>query len=89
MGVLCCAQQLQHGRVVEKMTASDRKRLGKNIAKYRGRMRFSQEELAERAALDPRFIQKIESGVSGASIAVLQRIKRELKAEWNELLEGL
>jgi transcriptional regulator with XRE-family HTH domain len=71
------------------MTAADRRKLGRNITKYRGRMRFSQEELAERAALDPRFIQKLEAGASGASLAVLQRIKRELKAEWNELLEGL
>jgi transcriptional regulator with XRE-family HTH domain len=52
-------------------------------------MAFSQEELAERAAVTPRFLQKIEAGEFGASLAVLTRIRRELKADWNDLLEGL
>jgi transcriptional regulator with XRE-family HTH domain len=71
------------------MTATDRKRFGRNVAKYRARMNFTREELAERAALDPRFIQKLENGDSGASMAVLQRLRRALKTEWNELLAGL
>jgi predicted transcriptional regulator len=56
------------------MTASDRKKFGRNVAKYRDRMRFTQEELAERVAVDPRFIAKIECGELGTSLAVLQRI---------------
>jgi transcriptional regulator with XRE-family HTH domain len=75
--------------VVEKMTAADRKKFGRNLAKYRARMRFTREELAERVAVDPRFIQKLEDGESGTSIAILQRLRRALKTDWNELLDGL
>lgn len=71
------------------MTATDRTRFGRNVAKYRARMKFTREELAERAALDPRFIQKLENGDSGASMAVLQRLRGALKTDWNELLAGL
>ncbi len=71
------------------MTASDRRKFGRNLSKYRARMRFTREELAERAALDPRFIQKIECGELGTSMAVLQRLRKALKTDWNELLEGL
>jgi transcriptional regulator with XRE-family HTH domain len=71
------------------MTASDRKKFGRNVAKYRARMRFTREELAERVAVDPRFIQKIEYGESGTSIAILQRLRRALKTDWNELMDGL
>jgi predicted transcriptional regulator len=52
-------------------------------------MSFSQEELAERAAINSRFLQKIEAGEFGGSLPVLKRIKRELKTDWNKLLEGL
>jgi len=52
-------------------------------------MRFTREELAERVAVDPRFIQKIECGESGTSMAILQRLRRALKTDWNELLDGL
>ncbi len=74
---------------VEKLTRTDRKKLGRNVAKLRFRMAFSQEELAERAAIEPRYLQKIEAGEFGGSVAVLKRIKRELKADWNRLLDGL
>jgi transcriptional regulator with XRE-family HTH domain len=74
---------------VERLTQTDRNRLGRNIAKYRNRMAFSQEELAGRAAIEPRYLQKIEAGEFGGSVAVLKRIKRELKIDWNKLLEGL
>jgi len=74
---------------MERLTQTDRNRLGKSIAKYRTRMGFSQEELAERAAINSRFLQKIEAGEFGGSLPVLKRIKRELKTDWNKLLEGL
>jgi transcriptional regulator with XRE-family HTH domain len=52
-------------------------------------MGFSQEELAERAALTPRYLQKIEYGEYGGSLAVLKRIRRALKAGWEDILEGV
>ncbi len=47
------------------------------------------ENWRERAAIETRYLQKIEAGEFGGSLAVLKRIKRELKTEWNELLQGL
>jgi transcriptional regulator with XRE-family HTH domain len=78
-----------HVAGVEKLSQTDRNRLGRNITKYRARMSFSQEELAGRAAIEPRYLQKIEAGEFGGSMAVLKRIKRELKIDWNDLLAGL
>ena len=80
---------IAHDERVEKLSQTDRNQLGRNIAKYRARMSFNQEELAERAAITPRFLQKIEAGEFAGSLPVLKRIKRELKTDWNKLLAGL
>jgi predicted transcriptional regulator len=63
-----------HDDRVERLPQADRTRLGRNIVKLRTRMSFSQEELAERSAIDARYLQRIEAGEFGGSIAVLKRI---------------
>ena len=74
---------------VERLSQTDRERLGRNISRLRNRLGFSQEELAERSVIQARYLQRIEAGEYGGSVAVLKRIRRELKAEWNEILDGL
>ena len=74
---------------VEKLTPQDRRRLGQNITKHRTLLGFTQEDLAEQAAVDRRFIQKIEAGEYGASIAVLKRLRKAIKTSWNDLLQNL
>jgi len=74
---------------VEKLPPGDRKRLGKNIVHCRAKLGLTQEQLAERAAIDRRFIQKIEAGELGTSLAVLKRLRKALKVTWDALLEGI
>jgi predicted transcriptional regulator len=74
---------------VQKLTPQDRRHLGQNITKHRTLLGLTQENLAEQAAVDRRFIQKIEAGEFGTSIAVLKRLRKALKTSWNDLLRGI
>jgi len=74
---------------VQKLLPSDRKRLGQSIVRNRTKLGLTQEGLAERAGIDRRFIQKVEAGELGTSLAVLKRLRKALKIEWNELLNGI
>jgi transcriptional regulator with XRE-family HTH domain len=74
---------------VQKLLPSDRKRLGKTVVCYRTKLGLTQEKLAEQAGIDRRFIQKIEAGELGTSLAVLKRLRKALKITWDALLEGI
>jgi predicted transcriptional regulator len=74
---------------VEKLTPQDRRRLGQNIIKHRNLLGLTQETLAEQASVDRRFIQKIEAGEYGTSLAVMKRLRKALQASWDELLRGI
>jgi transcriptional regulator with XRE-family HTH domain len=75
--------------VVQKLLQSDRRKLGQNVVTLRGKRELTQEQLAERAGIDRRFIQKVEAGELGASLAVLKRLRRALNVNWDELLGGI
>jgi len=62
---------------------------GRNLARLRTQAGFSQEKLAERADVHPRYLQKLEGGVGYPSLMVLCRLKKSLGCEWNQLLEKL
>lgn len=74
---------------MQKLLPSDRKRLGQNVAQLRTQLGLTQEKLAEQAGIDRRFIQKVEAGELGASLAILKRLRKALKVHWDELLQGL
>ena len=74
---------------MQKLPPMDRRRLGQNITKYRTLLGLTQEDLAEQAAVDRRFIQKIEAGEFGTSLAVLKRLRKALKTSWDDLLQGI
>jgi transcriptional regulator with XRE-family HTH domain len=74
---------------VLKLPQGDRKRLGQTIARHRAKQGMTQEKLAEVAGIDRRFIQKVEAGELGTSLAVLKRLRKALKVTWDELLEGI
>ena len=63
--------------------------LSRNIKRLRARRGWSQEVLAERADIAPRYLQFIEAGDFGCSLAVLLRLRRALRCSWNRLLEGV
>ena len=71
------------------MSPGDRQRLGRTVLRHRARLKLTQEKLAEQAGIDRRFIQKIEAGELGTSLAVLKRIRKGLKISWEELLTGI
>lgn len=61
----------------------------RNLTRLRLGAGLTQERLAERAAISSRYLQKIEAGWMGCSLAVLVRLRRALNASWNDLLRGL
>jgi transcriptional regulator with XRE-family HTH domain len=63
--------------------------LGRNIARLRSACGLTQERLAEMADIHPRYLQKLESGVTNPSFMVLCRLKTALDCEWNVLLHNL
>lgn len=63
--------------------------LSRNIARFRADKGWTQEQLAEKAQITPRYLQGIEAGSFGGSLAVLIRIRRALGCSWNRLLAGI
>jgi len=63
--------------------------LGQNINRLRTQRKLTQNLLADLATIDRRFLQRIEAGESGPTIAVLAKLKRALKCSWEELLRGI
>lgn len=64
-------------------------KLGKNIAQLRQKAGFTQDLLAERLNITPRYLQKLESGVHTPSLALLLELRKSLKTEWSALLADL
>ena len=62
---------------------------GRNLARLRCAKALTQEQLAEKADLHPRYVQKLEGGTAHPSLMVLRKLRRSLGCEWNELLKEL
>lgn len=62
---------------------------GRNVKRLRRGAGLTQERLAEKAGIGPRYLQRIENGTFGCSLAVLVRLRRALNASWDALLRGL
>ncbi len=75
--------------LVERASQPHLDNLGRNLKRLRAKARLSQERLAERAEITTRYLQSIEAGKFGASLAVLVRLRRSLGCSWNRLLEDL
>jgi transcriptional regulator with XRE-family HTH domain len=75
--------------VHQKLSPQDLRVLGQTIVKHRTRLALTQEQLAEKSSIDGRFLQKVEAGELGASLAVLKRLRKALKVGWDDLLKGL
>lgn len=61
----------------------------RNLVRLRLAAGFTQERLAERAGISARYLQKIEAGWMGCSLAVLVRLRKALNVNWDTLLRGL
>jgi transcriptional regulator with XRE-family HTH domain len=61
-------------------------KFGRNLARVRSACGITQEELAERADIHARYLQKLEAGAEHPSLIVLCRLKRALGCHWDDLL---
>lgn len=61
-------------------------KFGRNLARVRSARGMTQEELAERADIHARYLQKLEAGAGHPSLIVLCRLKRALGCDWDDLL---
>ena len=63
--------------------------LGLNVRSARETKRFTQEKLAERAALDPTYISGIERGIRNPGIKNVAKIAKALGLTTAELCKGV
>ena len=63
--------------------------LGRNINRLRMERGLTQDDLAERAEIDRRYVQRIEAGTANPGIDVICRLREALNASWAELLRGV
>ena len=66
-----------------------RKLIGDAIRQYRKRAKLTQEELAERADLNPKYLGEIERGEKIISIEALLRIAQALKTPIRAFFRGV
>ena len=63
--------------------------LGKNVNRLRMQRELTQDELAEMAEIDRRYVQRIEAGTANPGVDVLFRIRESLQVTWDELFLGM
>lgn len=66
-----------------------RKVLGENIRAHRRKLKWSQEELAEKADLHHNYIGDVERGEENVSVDTLMRIAAALKVRLSDLVIGI
>jgi transcriptional regulator with XRE-family HTH domain len=65
-----------------------KKRFGRNVARLRSRRNMTQEQLAEKIGVSPRYLRSIEAGTYYPSLPTLARLRAALRGDWNELFAG-
>jgi transcriptional regulator with XRE-family HTH domain len=63
--------------------------LRRNLRRLRTAAGLTQEALAEKADIALRYLQMLEAGNFGCSLAVLIRLRRALNVSWDVLLRNL
>jgi transcriptional regulator with XRE-family HTH domain len=65
------------------------RRLGRSLRTYRVARDMTQEEVAERAHIDPKHYQAMESGLSNVTFATLLAVSKALDVSLSELFTGV
>lgn len=68
-------------------TSNIRKVLGANVKYYRYSIGYTQEQLAEKCELSPRYISDIETARGNVAVDTLEKIAKVLKIETYLLLK--
>jgi transcriptional regulator with XRE-family HTH domain len=63
--------------------------LGKNVRTRRDSAGLTQEQLGDKAGLDPTYISGIERGVRNPSVLSIERLARALGVSVSEILDGV
>lgn len=71
------------------LSAPEQTQFGRNLSRLRANRTWTQEELAEKADLHWRYLQKLEVGDCNPSLRVIARLKKALGCEWDELLKDI
>ena len=71
------------------MASSYRRILGETIRARRKQARVSQEKLAEKADLNPKYLSEVERGRANISLDALVRISKALKVQLRDLVRGI
>jgi transcriptional regulator with XRE-family HTH domain len=66
-----------------------RRLVGENIRTFRKQAQMSQEMLAEKADLSPKYLGEVERGIVNISLDTLMRIAKALKIGVPDLVDGL
>jgi transcriptional regulator with XRE-family HTH domain len=66
-----------------------RRIIGENIRAYRKKAQMSQEKLAEKADLSPKYVGEVERGIVNISLDALMRIAKALHIKFAELVDRL
>ena len=66
-----------------------RKIFGRNVARIRAELGFTQEQVCEGADIDRSYLQRIENGTSNPTIEVVARLKKALGCSWELLLQSI
>lgn len=62
---------------------------GRNVARFRTKVGFTQDKLAEKADLDRTYLSGIERGVRNPGIKVVIRLARALTVSLDDLCKGV
>lgn len=67
---------------------SARTAFGRNVSRLRERAKLTQERFAELVGISVRYAQSLEAGEYFPALPTLLKIKRVLRASWDELFDG-
>ncbi len=62
------------------------KRIGKALQGLRRAAGLTQEKLAEKTGISPRYVQELEIGTRLPSLKVLEALRKAIRCSWDELL---
>ena len=71
------------------MASPHRRAVGEAIRSYRKQGRLSQEKLAEKADLNPKYLSEVERGCANISLDALVRIAKALRIPVVDLLQDI
>lgn len=68
------------------MRRSQKQILGTNVNRLRHLQGMTQERLTELAAIDRRYVQRIEAGTANPGVEVVARLRKAFQCSWEDLL---